>query len=183
MAKTPYPPNVVRAGIDYRIKEHASIKNPPVISKGYLGAITSLIEKSFATQKFLENKRENESEAERVQRCRRLVYGFLFGELDKPVDPINTAQLTPGQIYALYLWVKPTKDGDAWVSGRASERWQVELSWVFTEALFSHTQKRSLRDTIRQVTEQMAEIGDEALEYEYIVDAIQSLGARLTAVN
>lgn len=79
-----------------------------IVTRGDLGAVIKHIEQELTQNGLLQ---ENETPSE----LRHLIFGFLFGDTEKPIEEISSHALTDGQIYALKRWISAQKIEEAWI--------------------------------------------------------------------
>jgi hypothetical protein len=86
------------------------------VSSRMIGAMTGTIEKQLKA-----------INVQGISEKRRLVYGFLFGDGEKPITELSSKDLDDAQVYALNRWIGAEKINDKWLN-RAN--WKYELYWV-----------------------------------------------------
>jgi len=79
--------------------------------------------------------RQDGNKPEDVSMNRRLVQAFIFGDENKPFEPMSSKSFTPGQKVAMMKWVGSTFDetSQKWVT---RSTFKAEANWIQNIALY-----------------------------------------------
>lgn len=155
------PPEVIR----YYVRWYADKYNPEtIITEGDRGAVVGEFEKSLIELGY------DSKDMEKIHEKRRLICGFFFGAIDKPLEAMSAKNLTSAQIYALKRWVGFWKSEDG--------KWQhrqgflAEFAWVRSQILlFQNMAKNRPALTIGQVCNELwPDIADRVRKSPYATE-------------
>lgn len=115
-----------------------------------------------------------------INERRYLVWGFCFGDEDKPIEMIKSGDLDDGQIFALKKWVGFSKDEltDEWCT---RESFCMEVRQIFTLASFYHWldckgEGQLLSDWLAKLEEQVYETEEAGM----VQSAVEHMGGVVT---
>jgi hypothetical protein len=111
-------PIVIRRRIQQYINEYEGS-----VEKKLAGVITGHIEKYLKLV---------EKDIDLIPMQRRLVYGYLIGSGDKPMQELSAKALKDNEVYALNKWLGSTKIDNKWT---LRDAWRYELYWTRARAL------------------------------------------------
>lgn len=109
-------------------------------SPGLQGVLINLIEKGLCIEDSKDAKRERAV-------MRKYVLGFLFSDaLGVSYHQISSKMLTPDCWYALYIWIKPTKDQETseWRSDNINFRREILLLADHVRSIRSEAERKEM---------------------------------------
>jgi len=155
VAMNPMKPTYIRQ----RMRDYAAMATPTEFSDGLRGAIIGILNAEFTryTQAEIEKRTsaEKKSAENSADFARRMIFGYLYGDENKPYEQIHAKQLTPQMWNGLCQWVKPKgtekmldsgKTVVVWKSNRAD--WTTEVRWVHTRAMWMEATSHQHPDTL-----------------------------------
>lgn len=149
-----------------------SIQHNLTVSKGMQGAITGMIEKFLR-----ELRKENESTSE----YRRMIFGWLFGELDKPLMPLSSHDMKPEHFYAIQnALINLAKVEDTWAVGPS---FRSEIRWLLTRVLYDFNRSepgKTLRDILYSGPDEPMQVEFDLEQNTWVQDAVANLGGVVT---
>lgn len=77
------------------------------VNRGDIGVIVKHIEEELIKNDLVEDMSPSV--------LRRMIFGFLFGDADNPIEEMSSHELTDGQILALKKWIGAQKIEETWI--------------------------------------------------------------------
>lgn len=118
--------------------------------------------------------KQKDDSKEDVQVSRRLVQAFIFGDENKPFEPLSSKSFTPGQKIAMMKWVGSTFDetSQKWVTRstfKAEANWILNLSLYFYASTLQHQDGDFYTPTLGRLLEMYLgkDTGEEFLQADY----------------